>query len=245
MFQKCLTLCIKIRNPEFQMNEIKTFLADNLSGFSPKAIPNFIFSFIICAILAFILGRLYVKYGNSLSNRKSFARNFIVLAITTMFIISIVKSSLALSLGLVGALSIVRFRSAIKEPEELTYLFLTIAIGLGCGAGLTILTLIAFVGFVAVIWFNNRFKKDIETQNLYLTVASSDPASVDLTKIVEELKKHCSSIKLKRTDENSLAIEASFYVEFNDIVQLEKAKNALKSIHPSVAITFMDNTRDI
>ncbi len=227
------------------MNEIKTFLADNLSGFSPKAIPNFIFSFIICAILAFILGRLYVKYGNSLSNRKSFARNFIVLAITTMFIISIVKSSLALSLGLVGALSIVRFRSAIKEPEELTYLFLTIAIGLGCGAGLTILTLIAFVGFVAVIWFNNRFKKDIETQNLYLTVASSAPASVDLTKIVEELKKHCSSIKLKRTDENSLAIEASFYVEFNDIVQLEKAKNALKSIHPSVAITFMDNTRDI
>lgn len=227
------------------MNEIKAFIADNLSGFSPKAIPNFVFSFIVCAVLAFMLGRLYVKYGNSLSNRKSFARNFIVLAITTMFIITVVKSSLALSLGLVGALSIVRFRSAIKEPEELTYLFLTIAIGLGCGAGLTILTLIAFVGFVMVIWFNNRFKKDVEPQNLYLTVTSSTPASVDLTKIVEELKKHCSSIKLKRTDENPSAIEASFYVEFNDIEQLEKAKNALKSIHPSVAITFMDNTRDL
>ena len=46
-----------------------------------------------------------------------------------------VKSSLALSLGLVGALSIVRFRAAIKEPEELIYLFLTIAAGLGTGAG--------------------------------------------------------------------------------------------------------------
>ncbi len=227
------------------MNEIKTFISDNLSGFSPKAIPNFIFSFIVCAILAFILGRLYVKYGNSLSNRKSFARNFIVLAITTMFIISIVKSSLALSLGLVGALSIVRFRSAIKEPEELTYLFLTIAIGLGCGAGLTILTLIAFVGFVAVIWFNNRLKKDMETQSLYLTITSNAPASVDLTKIVEELKKHSTSLKLKRSDENASAIEASFYVEFNDIEQLEQAKNGLKGIHPSVAITFMDNTRDL
>lgn len=227
------------------MNEIKTFIADNLSGFSPKSIPNFIFSFIICAVLAYILGRLYVKYGNSLSNRKSFSRNFIVLAITTMFIISIVKSSLALSLGLVGALSIVRFRSAIKEPEELTYLFLTIAIGLGCGAGLTILTLIAFVGFVAVIWFNNRFKKDMETQNLYLTITSNAPGSVDLSKIVEELKKHSSSLKLKRSDENTTAIEASFYVEFNDIDQLEAAKNALKGIHPSVAITFMDNTRDL
>ncbi len=90
------------------MNEIKTFLVDNLSGFSPNAIPGFIFSFIVCAILAFFLGKIYIRYGNTLSNRKAFSRNFIILAITTMFIISVVKSSLALSLGLVGALSIVR-----------------------------------------------------------------------------------------------------------------------------------------
>ena len=57
-----------------------------------------------------------------------------LITMTTMLIISIVKSSLALSLGLVGALSVIRFRAAIKEPEELTYLFLTIAIGLGFGA---------------------------------------------------------------------------------------------------------------
>jgi uncharacterized membrane protein YhiD involved in acid resistance len=226
------------------MNELKAFVADNLSGFSPKAIPNFIFSFVVCAALAFLLGRLYVKFGNSLSNRKSFSRNFIVLAITTMFIISVVKSSLALSLGLVGALSIVRFRSAIKEPEELTYLFLTIAIGLGCGAGLTLLTLVAFFGFVSVIWFNNRFHKDMESQSLYLTVSSNSPASVDLMKIITELKKYCSSIKLKRSDENSSGMEASFYVEFDEIEQLENAKSALKNIHSSVAITFMDNTRD-
>src|SRR3954467_10482293 len=161
------------------MNKMKAFIADNLSGFSPKAIPGFIFSFLVCAVLSFLLGRLYVKYGNSLSNRKSFARNFIVLAITTMFIISVVKSSLALSLGLVGALSIVRFRAAIKEPEELTYLFLTIAIGLGCGAGLTVLTLIAFIGFVTVIWFNNRFQKDVEAQSLYLTISSQNNSSVN------------------------------------------------------------------
>ena len=226
------------------MNEIKAFLADNLSGFSPKAIPNFIFSFIICATLSFLLGRLYVKFGNSLSNRKSFSRNFIVLAITTMFIISVVKSSLALSLGLVGALSIVRFRSAIKEPEELTYLFLTISIGLGCGAGLTILTLIAFLGFVLVIWFNSRFQKDVESQSLYLTISGTSPKEVDLTRIVGELKKYCSSIKLKRSDENAAAFEASFYVEFDDFEKLEQAKNALKALHASIAVAFMDNARD-
>lgn len=226
------------------MNSIKAFLVDNLSNFSPKAIPGFIFSFIICAVLAFILGKFYVRYGNSLSNRKSFARNFIVLAITTMFIISVVKSSLALSLGLVGALSIVRFRAAIKEPEELTYLFLTIAIGLGCGAGLTVLTIVAFIGFITVIWFTNRYQKSVESQNLYLTISSNQPASIDLKTIVEVLKKYCSGIKLKRTDETPAAIEASFFVEFDDFEKLEHAKADLKNIHSSIAITFMDNTRD-
>jgi len=65
----------------------------------------------------------------------NFSKNFVILGTTTCIIIVIVKNSLALSLGLVGALSIVRFRAAIKEPEELVYLFLVIAVGLGCGAG--------------------------------------------------------------------------------------------------------------
>ena len=226
------------------MNELKTFVVDNLSGFSPKAIPGFIFSFIVCAVLAFILAKVYARFGNALSNRKAFSKNFIVLAITTMFIISVVKSSLALSLGLVGALSIVRFRSAIKEPEELTYLFLTIAIGLGCGAGLAVLTVIAFIGFVAVIWFVNRYQKSVESQNLYLTISSNKPKEVDLTAIVDQLKKHCTGIKLKRTDETPDSMEVSFFVEFDTFEKLETAKKELKIIHPSVSISFMDSTRD-
>jgi uncharacterized membrane protein YhiD involved in acid resistance len=226
------------------MGDIKNFLIDNLSGFSPKAIPGFIFSFLVCAVLAYILGKFYVHYGNALSNRKAFSRNFIVLAITTMFIISVVKSSLALSLGLVGALSIVRFRAAIKEPEELTYLFLTIAIGLGCGAGLTVLTVIAFSGFIGVIWFVNRNQKSAEAQNLYLTISTDQPSAIDLKSIVDVLKKHCSSIKLKRTDETPAALEASFFVEFDDFDKLEQGKNELKQMHSSMSITFMDNSRD-
>ncbi|MCI0696355.1 DUF4956 domain-containing protein [candidate division KSB1 bacterium] len=86
------------------------------------------------AVLAYLLSLVYAQYGHALSNRKMFARNFVMITMTTMLIITIVKASLALSLGLVGALSIVRFRAAIKEPEELAYLFLAIGIGLGFGA---------------------------------------------------------------------------------------------------------------
>ena len=77
---------------------------------------GFVLNLFLSGILALGLRWVYIKYGNSLSNRKKFSRNFLLLTMVTMLIITIVKSSLALSLGLVGALSIVRFRAAIKEP---------------------------------------------------------------------------------------------------------------------------------
>ena len=96
---------------------------------------NFIISLVVASILSFIVQLFYLKFSSSLSNRLDFSKNFVILGIATTIVITIVKSSLALSLGLVGALSIVRFRAAIKEPEELVFLFLIISIGLGCGAG--------------------------------------------------------------------------------------------------------------
>jgi hypothetical protein len=104
---------------------------------------DFAVNIVLAAVLSFILGQVYIYYGSTLSNRRMFARNFMMLAMTTMLIITVVKSSLALSLGLVGALSIIRFRAAIKEPEELAYIFLVISIGLGLGADQRLITIVA------------------------------------------------------------------------------------------------------
>ncbi|MBK8502327.1 MAG: DUF4956 domain-containing protein [Saprospiraceae bacterium] len=87
------------------------------------SLSDFLINLMVAAILAFALRVFYVQFGTSVTNRRKFSMNFIPLALTTFVIITVIKSSLALSLGLVGALSIVRFRAAIKDPEELTYLF--------------------------------------------------------------------------------------------------------------------------
>src|SRR3989338_8294640 len=97
------------------LGKLQTTLQDFLLNQPAQAdLTYLIISLFLAAILAWILGRLYVRYGTSLSNRKRFASNFILLTVTTTLIISVIKSSLALSLGLIGALSIVRFRAAIK-----------------------------------------------------------------------------------------------------------------------------------
>jgi uncharacterized membrane protein YhiD involved in acid resistance len=227
------------------MDQLRAFLADNLANFSFNQIPIFLFSLLVCTVLTYLLGRLYVRFGHSLTNRASFARNFLLLAIATMFIISVVKSSLALSLGLVGALSIVRFRSAIKEPEELIYLFLAISIGLGCGAGLSVLTIIGFCGFACVIWFNHRMQKESETQSLYLTISSQQATKTGVSDIIEILKKHAGAIKLKRSDETSASFEVSFFVNFANYESLAAAKKDLLTLDPSVSVTFMDSSRDL
>jgi uncharacterized membrane protein YhiD involved in acid resistance len=158
-----------------------------------------------------------------------------------MLIITIVKSSLALSLGLVGALSIVRFRAAIKEPEELSYLFLSIAIGLGLGADQTIITLVAFAIIMGLIVLKKLSGKAEENQNLFLTVNSHNPKKAELNEIIDVLNQHCSSVNLRRFDENKEVLEASFLVEFDNFSKLNESKTALQKLGDSVAVTFLDN----
>jgi len=217
---------------------------DEFLAASRMQIPvlGFITNLILTAVLALILSSIYVRYGNSLSNRRLFSRNFLLITMTTMLIISIVKSSLALSLGLVGALSIIRFHAAIKEPEELAYLFLAISIGLGFGANQGAITIVAFAIITVITVLVGKFShKTYENQNLNLTVISYNPPKIGVDKIVDTLSGYCSAISLRRLDETKEIVEASFLVEFHNFEQLNKAKIALQEIDDSLKFSFLDS----
>ena len=202
-----------------------------------------IFNLFLSAVLSLVLGWVYAKYGSALSNRKQFARNFLPITMTTMFIITIIKSSLVLSLGLIGALSIIRFRTAIKEPEELSYLFLTIAIGMGIGANQAIITIVTLLTIIAIIWLRNINQNNMENgQNLYLTISSPTQDGNELNVIIKVLQKHCTDVNLKRFDENSNLLEASFLVGFENYSQLEMSKSELQGLNDSMRISFIDNS---
>ncbi|MBI9017706.1 MAG: DUF4956 domain-containing protein [Phycisphaerae bacterium] len=196
---------------------------------------------LLTILLSYILSVVYARYGTSLSNRKAFANNFVMLAMTTMLIITLVKSSLALSLGLVGALSIVRFRAAIKEPEELSYLFLCIGIGLGMGAVQITATVIAFAFIIAVLIFKGIKYQKNDHQNMLLTVTSGKARDIDLQKIINVLKQHCKAADLRRLDHGNEIFEALFVIELADTESLKKTRNALLSFDDNLAITFLDN----
>ena len=126
------------------LREIKNALG---LGPEPGIAVKLIINIILGGFMALFVRALYRRFSSTVSNRDSFSSLFPLLTITVISVIFVVKSSLALSLGLVGALSIVRFRAAIKEPEELIYLFFCIALGLALGADFRIVAFMGLLGF--------------------------------------------------------------------------------------------------
>ncbi len=201
---------------------------------------GFLVNILITAVLCFVLGRIYESFGGAHSNRRAFGRNFMMLGMTTMVIITIVKSSLALSLGLVGALSIVRFRAAIKEPEELTYLFLVISIGLGMGADQRAITLIAFGVIASIIALKRVRERADDARHLHLTVSTAAPAGLTLAAVIGVLEKHSSDLALSRFDEGANLLEASFTLDFPGYAALEAATDELRRLNQAIKVTFLN-----
>jgi len=225
---------------EQELNKLMDFSSGNLS------ITEFIINLVLTALLTIILKLVYQKYGYSLSNRNQFGRNFLMMAMTTMLIITVVKSSLALSLGLVGALSVIRFRNAIKEPEELGYLFLAISIGLGMGANQVLITVVAITIILLMIVLVSLFSSKFENnQNLYITIQSDNPQKINVEQIIEILTIYCDEVNLRRIDETIEVMEVSFLVKSEDFEKINHAKNELQKIQSDLKFTFLDNKESI
>ncbi len=218
-------------------------LIDELTSIqaAPAEMSTFVINLALSVLFGYILSRVYVHWGSSLSNRRRFAANFILITVTTTFIILVVRSSVALSLGLVGALSIVRFRAAIKEPEELAYLFFAISIGIGLGDNQRMITAVALAAAILILGLRYLFRDRRADFNLHVSIVSPAPGKVDLESILDALQRHCSQVRLVRFDDSSRALESSFMVEFQNMQKLSDARMALRGLSDSLEITFMDN----
>lgn len=198
-------------------------------------LESFVIGLFLSIFLAFLVQLTFIKLSTTLSNKKEFSKNFLVLAATTTIIITIVKSSLALSLGLVGALSIVRFRAAIKEPEELVYLFLLIGIGLGCGAGQFIIITIGVIIILVLIFIHSKIKAKEKLKNfdkLNLSVLynfkTSETEIEKLKNLLIENTNFTKLVSLSKTDDDTtinFLVQIDSFEKFNKVINLIQNKD--------------------
>ena len=203
-------------------------------------LTDFFIGFLLTALLALLIRWFYVNHGEAVSNRKRFANNFLPLALVTMLIITIVKSSLALSLGLVGALSIVRFRAAIKDPEELTYLFMTIGLGLAMGANQFIMGAVAIPLILLILWAHKKMNGSINAHaknGLYINIQTD---LNDLQKITKLLSSHLPYVELKRIDNTDKGLDLSFLCRVENLGQMENLSAALQGLSTATRFSMID-----
>ena len=223
------------------MNTVDSILsATSSSGFAELDLFSVIFNFIMCVLMSFIARLFYIKYSTSLTGKHHIGTVIPILSTIVFLVILIVKSSLALSLGLVGALSIVRFRTPIKEPEELVYLFLSIAIGLGYAAGYTFLTTIITLAILGMIflWLSNR---KIDNKNEYNLILSWENESINFEKIADEIMEISSSLKLIRFNKGPLNKTASFMIVPNNDINLDKMIERIGALDKNIEVNFYES----
>ena len=183
----------------FSKQQIENFFLNSNVDIS---IGNFILAIILSTILAFFIKLSYVKISRSLNDKEHFSDIFVPLAIITTLVITVIKFSLALSLGLVGALSIVRFRAAIKEPEELVYLFFVIGVGLANGANQFLVAIIATVITIVILYFRKVYYDKRGSNNISETSTNIMQIQISGQKqnsdsIVNQIKSDVNYLNLK------------------------------------------------
>lgn len=198
---------------------------------------------ILSLVLATVLAWYYARFGRALSNRARFAQTLPLLAVTTAFVFTMVRSSAALALGLVGALSIIRFRTAIKEPEELLYLFVAIAIGLGVGAEQQAATVVALVVVLAYLSLREYTAPRQLAGNVYVDIVSPEGDST-FAEISELLRRHSPSANLRRIDRRDATIQATYLIPSSDDGLLIALMDELRDQIPECEFSFVeqDNT---
>ena len=201
---------------------------------------EFLLNIVVTALLVALLRLFYIHYGNAIANRRRFAANFLPLALGTLLIIMIVKSSIALSLGLVGALSIVRFRAAIKEPEELTYLFIAIGLGLAGGANQPILAIVAFSVIILLLYLGKFLSKKQKFKRENRIFINIETDIEDLERISKILSDHLAFVQLKRLDTLEKGLNLSFACRADSIEELSRVKNALLSLSEKTKLSIVD-----
>lgn len=218
-----------------------------LTESAPISFTSLFINLGIGALVAILLKIHYKKYGSTISNREEFSNIFPFILLTTTLVITIVKSSLALSLGLVGALSIVRFRTPIKEPEELSYLFICIAAGLGFGANQTLITLASVVLILAFMTLFKIFRKSSIEKNMFISLELNTDKLKDKENLLKNINKiilnEVDNFDLRRFDTKEDNMEATYMISVKKIDSIEKLMVDLKKNFPGISVTYIDQNQ--
>ena len=191
-----------------------------------------LFSIVIRIVLDLTKQRWAITFSHTVT--------IVFLPVITFFVTKVISGDIALSLGMVGALSIVRFRTPIKEPEDLVYLFLSIGIGIGFGAFQVISTLLIFFIIIIFIWLRkSNFDTVQNDYNFEIIFKNNDVYKKNIDKINKLLKKNTEHISFVKQEKNETqSINLNLKIRFSEYKQIKLITSDLEKITKENSMQF-------
>ena len=189
----------------------KSSFLESVTEFSPLDV---LLGMVVALIVGLFIFVIYKKTFTGVMYSSGFALTLVGLALVTTLVIMAVTSNVVLSLGMVGALSIVRFRAAIKEPMEIVFLFWSIAVGIVIGAGMIPLAVIgsAIIGVVLLLFANRKSRENPYILVLYCADETAEQAALGLVK--DAVSRY--GVKTKTVSTDGIELTAELRTKNND-----------------------------
>lgn len=200
-------------------NSFLTALQDNTDVFSTSDV---IFSTILSFLLALVIGQVYKITYRGVSYTQSYVHTLIMLSMIVSLIMLIIGSNIARAFSLVGALSIIRFRNAVKDTRDVGYIFFAMAIGMACGTRFYMLAVVGTFMISFIMWGMttlNMFTKDVREQILKIRL----PADVRYEALFEGVfNQYLNRYNLIATE----SVQAGMLTELVYGIELKKQNQA-------------------
>ena len=210
------------------------------SSFLEKASTFNILDMVIALALAFAIGLfiflVYKKTFRGVMYSENFGVSLVAMTLVTTLIILAVTSNVVLSLGMVGALSIVRFRSAVKEPLDIAFVFWSVSVGIVLGAGLIPLAIFGsvFIGIIMLVFVNKK-----SSDNPYILIVNctdDNSENLAMNHINKSVKKHV--IKSKTVSANN-GIELTIEIRLKEMsTKFVNEINNLEGVNNVVLVSY-------
>ena len=200
------------------MNFSDVFKSSFLSNINSFSTLDVLFALGLSFVLGLFIFMIYKKTYQGVMYSDSFGVSLIAMSMITSLVIIAVTSNVVLSLGMVGALSIVRFRAAIKEPMDIAFLFWAIAVGIVLGAGLIPLAIIGsvIIGIIIVIFSTRKLG---DTPYILVVSCENQESENEIQLLVkEEAKKSVLKSKTVNKSGIELTYEVRIYEDSTEFI---------------------------
>lgn len=206
-------------------------LLNLLRGIDTFTIESIIFNLVFTMILGLFIYFVYKKTFSGVAYSQSFNVTIVMICMITAMVMMLIGSNLALSLGLVGSLSIIRFRTAVKEPRDIGFLFWAISVGLASG---TSEFMIAIIGSIMIAMLLFIFNKVIYIDYCYLLVLKG--TKVEAKEIDSILKEYGIPFKFRMKTTNSVFEESTYEISLKSmsedvLIKSFKSIDGIEEVH--------------